>query len=305
MRWGLGTSSYEADRKSRWFTVYLQGILKDGLTDVTVLDTKEFHNGKFKKESALDQFLVPYIYTASLEETAEDFTSFYCCDAIYDGYKLPVSSILEAFEIKYYLADLPDNCFGRMYFRKAVAAVYETYPYIGEVKQVDKEIEPGTMLISRQKYYLGSDGTQRLTIAHEIIHWYLHQKYFKLLAFLDDQTDMMSCEVEPSRFEESMTMAQKAHWYAEWQANALALRIAMPQDLMAKVFQEARQAAHPHHFTGDLIEDMLRRVAALFDVPIFAAKQRARQLDFDDADGAFIYVDGKWHEPILVYRGYP
>ena len=208
---GLGTKEYEADRKCRWFTVYLQGILRDGLVDVQVLDVKEFHNGKFEKESALDQFLVPYIYTATLEETADDFTEFYCCDAVYDGYKLPVAHILDAFEIKYYLADLPDNCFGRMYFRRATATVYETVPYVGEVKKENEIIEPGTMLISRDKYYLGSDGTQRLTIAHEIIHWYLHQKYFKLLALLDDQSDMMSCEVEPSRYEESMTMVQKAH----------------------------------------------------------------------------------------------
>lgn len=98
------------------------------------------------------------------------------------------------------------------------------------------------MLISRDKYYLGTDGTQRLTIAHEIIHWYLHQKYFKLLALLDDQSDMMSCEVEPSRYEESMTMAQKAHWYAEWQANALAIRIAMHLTLCGRhLLRLARQ----------------------------------------------------------------
>lgn len=128
------------------------------------METKEFYNGKFEKDNALDQFLVPYIYSASLEENADDFTEFYCCDAIYDGYKLPVAHILDAFEIKYYLADLPDNCFGRMYFRKAVATVYKKYPYVGETKQVDKEIESGMLLISRQKYYLGSDGTQRLMI---------------------------------------------------------------------------------------------------------------------------------------------
>lgn len=301
---GLGTKEYEADRKCRWFTVYLQGILKDGLVDVTVLDVKEFHNGKFEKESALDQFLVPYIYTASLEETADDFTDFYCCDAIYDGYKLPVSHILEAFEIKYYLADLPDNCFGRMYFRKATATVYETVPYVGEVKKENAIIEPGTMLISRDKYYLGSDGTQRLTIAHEIIHWHLHQKYFKLLALLDDQSDMMSCEVEPSRYEESMTMAQKAHWYAEWQANALALRIAMPQNLMVKAMAEVDAAVTPKQFRGDMAEDIIRRIAELFDVPIFAAKQRVRQLDYEAADGAFVYVDGKWHEPFVFEWGY-
>ncbi len=301
---GLGTKEYEADRKCRWFTVYIQGILRDGLVDVEVHDVKEFHNGKFEKENALDQFLVPYIYTATQEETADDFTEFYCCDAIYDGYKLPVAHILEAFEIKYYLADLPDNCFGRMYFRKATATVYETLPYVGEVKKENEIIEPGTMLISRDKYYLGSDGTQRLTIAHEIIHWYLHQKYFKLLALLDDQSDMMSCEVEPSRYEESMTMAQKAHWYAEWQANALALRIAMPQDLMVKAMTEVDAAVTPKHFRGEMAEDIIRRIAELFDVPIFAAKQRVRQLDYEAADGAFVYVDGKWHEPFVFEWGY-
>lgn len=300
---GLGTREYEADRKRRWFAVYLQGILRDGLVDVEVLDVKEFHNGKFEKESALDQFLVPYIYTATLEDTADDFTDFYCCDAIYDGYKLPVAHILDALEIKYFFADLPDNCFGRMYFRKATATVYETLSYGGELKKENIIIEPGTMLISRDKYYLGSDGTQRLTIAHEIIHWYLHQKYFKLLALLDDQSDMMSCEVEPSRYEDSMTMAQKAHWYAEWQANALALRIAMPQALMVKAMTEVDASVTPKRFRGEMAEEIIRRIAELFDVPIFAAKQRVRQLDYEAADGAFVYVDGKWHEPFVFEWG--
>ncbi|MCR4638250.1 helix-turn-helix transcriptional regulator [Ruminococcus sp.] len=300
---GLGTKKYEADRKCRWFTVYLQGILRDGLVDVKVLKVKEYHNGAFEKDNALDQFLVPYIYTATLEETADDFTEFYCADAIYDAYMLPIDHILQQLEIRFYMADLPDNCFGRMYFRKSKATVYEKYPMIGEVKREDYEIEPGTILISRQKYYLGSNGTHRLTIAHEIIHWHLHKKYYQLLALLDDQSDMMSCEVEPSHYEESMTMAQKAHWYAEWQANALALRIAMPQHLMVRAMEEAYDASEPYHYKGELVEDMLKRVAMLFDVPRFAAKQRARQLGWDVADGAFVYVDGKWHQPFYFPEG--
>lgn len=54
---GLSMKEYEADRKIRWFTVYLQGLLRDGLVDVEVHDVKEFHNGKFEKESALDHTL--------------------------------------------------------------------------------------------------------------------------------------------------------------------------------------------------------------------------------------------------------
>ena len=293
---GLGTKRYEVDRKRRWFTVYLRGNLVNGLTGVEVLSTKEFHNGKFQRESALDQFLVPYIYSAALEETADDFTEFYCDSANYDGYRLPIDHIFEEFDIKCYLADLPDNCFGRMYFRNDAVTVYDANPSTGELAPTEIEIDPGTILISRNRYFLGDDGTQLLTIAHEIIHWHLHKKYFQLLALLDDEMNMMTCEVEPSRYDESMTMFQRAHWYAEWQANALAIRIAMPQELLKRAIYEVRDSAPQFHFTGELVEYTLRQVAHMFDVPIFAAKQRARQIGFTGADGAFVYVDGKWHD---------
>ena len=300
---GIGTKAYEADRKRRWFTVSLCGNLVNGLTGVEAVATKEYHNGKFDKENALDQFLVPYIYSASLEEEANDFTEFYCDGAEYDGYKLPIKHIFKEFEIKCYLADLPDTCFGRMYFRKAAVTVYVPDANTGELVPVKTAIEPGTMLISRSKYYLGDDGTQLLTIAHEIIHWHLHRNYFRLLSLLDDQADMMSCEVEPSRFEESMTMAQKAHWYAEWQANALAIRIAMPLDLMRQAFAEISATEDKDQFPGDIVENALRRIAQMFDVPIFAAKQRARQLGLEAADGAFVRVDGRWYEPFVFENG--
>lgn len=300
---GIGSKRYEADRKRRWFTVYLRGNLIDGLTGVEVLDTKEYYNGKFQKENALDQFLVPYIYSADLEDYADDFTQFYCNDAIYDGYKLPIDHIMRELGIGIYEADLPDNCFGRMYFRPSTATVYQNYPYFGKIKSENEEIKPGTMLISRQRYFLGRDGTHRLTIAHEIIHWYIHQKYFALLALLDDESDMMSCEVEPNHYDEGMTMAQKAHWFAEWQANALSIRIAMPREFVVSAFYEARDAASPYKFTGSYVEDILRRVAGLFDVPNFVAKQRARQLGFDNADGAFLYVDGQYYAPFCFTEG--
>lgn len=300
---GMGTKRYESDRKRRWFTVYLRGNLVNGLTGVEVLDTQEYHNGKFQKENALDQFLVPYIYSADLEDQADDFTLFYCSDAVYDGYMLPIDHLMRELGIAVYVADLPDNCFGRMYFREAKATVYWKPPHSREMIPHKKEIAPGTMLISRQRYFLGHDGTHRLTIAHEIIHWYIHKKYFMLLALLDDETDMMSCEVEPNHYDESMSLAQKAHWFAEWQANALSIRIAMPKALMVRAFQEAYDAAGPYHFKGELVENILNRVARLFDVPRFAVKQRARQLDFDVSDGAFVNVDGKYHEPFYFTEG--
>lgn len=300
---GLGTKKYEADRKNRWFIVTVRGDLELKLRDLTVLKTTEYYDKKFVKESALDQFLVPYIYSADLEDQADTFSLLYCEDAVYDSYKLPVYDILRLLQIEYYIADLPDNCFGRMYFKSSKADVYVNYPYVGMTKLEDHDIKPGTMLISRQKYFLGNDGTQRLTIAHEIMHWYLHRKYFMLLSLLDDNAENMSCEVEPSQFSEDMTMAQKAHWFAEWQANALAFRIAMPDAFFMRAFHEAKAASSPYAFLGSHVEDILHTVACLFDVPEYAVKQRARQLDFDLADGAFIYVDGKHYFPFAFTEG--
>lgn len=300
---GLGTKKYESDRRNHWFIVTVRGDLGSKFSDLCVLNTTEYFDKKFEKESALDQFLVPYIYSADLEEHADTFTQFFVEDAIYDGYMLPVYDILRAFDLDFYYADLPDTCFGRMYFKPAKADVYVNYPRIGETKLENHDIHPGTILISRQKYFLGNVGTQRLTIAHELMHWYLHRKYFMLLSLLDEEAENMSCEVEPCGYFEEMTAAQKAHWFAEWQANALAFRVAMPDALFVRAMREAKSAASPYKFIGFHVEDILHRVAELFDVPEYAVKQRARQLDWDLADGAFVYVDGKHYLPFAFTEG--
>lgn len=300
---GLGTKKYEADRKNRWFIVTVRGDLSSKFSALCVMNTTEYFDKKFVKDSALDQFLVPYIYSADLEENADTFILFYIEDAIYDGYMLSVYDILRAFNLDFYYADLPDNCFGRMYFKPARADVYINYPCIGETKLENHDIRPGTILISRKKYFLGNVGTQRLTIAHELMHWYLHRKYFMLLSLLDEEAENMSCEVEPCDYSETLTAAQKAHWFAEWQANALAFRVAMPDALFVKAMHEAKAASSSYYFTGFHVEDILHRISVLFDVPEYVVKQRARQLDWDLADGAFVFVDGEHYFPFSFTEG--
>lgn len=46
-----------------------------------------------------------------------------------------------------------------MYFKPAKADVYVNYPYVGETKLENHDIRPGTILISREKYFLGNFGT--------------------------------------------------------------------------------------------------------------------------------------------------
>lgn len=77
----------------------------------------------------------------------------------------------------------------------------------------------------------------------------------------------------------------------------------MPDAFFVRAMHEARAASSPYKFTGFHVEDILHRVAQLFDVPDYAVKQRARQLDWDLADGAFVFVDGEHYFPFSFTEG--
>lgn len=304
---GLGTSKYDADRKTKWFTVHLDASLRNGL-EIRNSSAEEYNPQKFEITTALDEYLIPYISTDMLEDEAEDFYEFYCWDAIYyEGWRLPVETILQEMEIQYYEAPLPDNVFGRMYFRKTDVDVYEYTPYmiqkmIGKKERqiVHKDIEPGTMLISHDRTFMDGIGSSLNTIAHELVHWEKHQKFFKILSLLNEDDDSLSCEVNPQMSSENLEGVQKAIWWAEWQANALAPRILMPRTMFLELFDQIyeEQSRTPYFQTGDIMERTLDKLGGCFGVSKYAAKTRAIQLGIDTADGAWLFVDGEYYYPL-------
>ena len=97
-----------------------------------------------------------------MEEIADDFTAFYCQDAIYDMWHFPVDHLLREMGIDYYQAELPDDEFGRMYFRKSTEIVDERFFYprlYDRTESVEKELQPGTMLISKKRSFMGELGS--------------------------------------------------------------------------------------------------------------------------------------------------
>lgn len=305
---GPGKQKYEAGRKNRWFSVHTVVDLRTGFEFIDEKTrVEEYAPGTFDKASALEEFMVPYVYAADLEDIADDFFEFYCQDAIYDMYKFPYGHVLKQMDIEAYEADFPENTMGRMYFKTDKATVYRKYPYLGESKYEDEEIKPGTMLISKDNYFMQKTGCYLLTIAHEIVHWYYHKKFFQILSLLDETQSMMNCVTEPQKYDENMSSLQKAMWFVEWQANSIGMRIAMPQALFVQVVQEAYASAAPiprmGSYQAEVIEDTIHRVAKLFDVSDFAAKQRAIQLGWDVAAGTHIYVNGHRRSPFFFKEG--
>lgn len=301
---GLGTSRYEADRKSTWFTVHLECILSNGLHDVNFTYAEEYFPEHYERDNGFSEFMLPYISTEKLEDVADAFFEKYCLDAIYDAWMLPYSHIMRKMGIYAVKAELPDNVFGRMYFRKDKARVLQNY-YPLPKEMVDKDIEAGTMLININHYFMGSMGSELNTIAHELMHWELHRGFFEILSLISDDSKMLSCEATPSIPMEDMTGVQKAIWCAEWQANALAPRVLMPRELFFEVFEMCLDnyvGEECFKCYGEILETALEDLAKAFGVSRYAAKQRAIQLGIKEAEGTFLYCNKNMYLYPFTFR---
>lgn len=290
---------------TRFFTANLKGDINNWYDSVKVYDVEETAIEKFVEGDIFNQFLLPDIDNNSLEIWADKITSSYIKNALYDGYSLPVHSIIWQLKMDIFEADLPENCLGRMYFRKSKATIYDRGdPRFPISKSENADIKPGTMLINKEMNFLGGESSQILTIAHEISHWYLHKNLFKLLELLDSDIEMFSCEEVPPQWNDKMDNFQKAHWYAEWQANELAIKIAMPRALVEEALQEAyKTSEETYKSKGEIIQETLGKISDLFSVPVWVGKQRLRQLEYDIFDGVHLNIDEAEYQPIYFTPG--
>ena len=216
---GLGTSDYVADRKTRWFTVYMKAVLRNGLHRVEAISVDEYFGGIFDKENALDAYLVPYISTDQLEDLADDFTQFWCEKEFYNGVGSPLKKMLKALNLDWHLSELPPGEMGRMYFREKEETYEEWYRVPGrmvpKIEKVTKPVPPGTMLISKDYYFINGYGSRADTISHEIVHWDKHQLFFEILALLNEDEKSLYCESEPVRSPDGVEGIPKARWWAD------------------------------------------------------------------------------------------
>lgn len=301
---GLGTSNYEAQRKTRWFTIFLKAVLKNGLHDVEIIDVDEYCGKAYDPENALDAYLVPYISTDQLEDIADDFTMFYCGEEIYNGWDLPLKKILHELDLSWYEAELPPGEMGRMYFREIEEDydefIFEEGRKLPKRVTVHKLIKPGTILISRDYYFINGYGSRADTLAHEIVHWDKHDHFFEILALLNDGETGLYCDATPMGSPEGLEGVAKARWWAEWQANALAPRYLMPRWVFNRYFPKMIEDLRSDDYDipeSQIMEFAIGQIANMFKVSVYEAKLRALQLGYKQAEGTFLRVKGKEQPP--------
>ena len=99
----------------------------------------------------------------------------------------------------------------------------------------------------------------------------------------------MNCKEFPVAFSDSMTDIDKALCIAEWQANALAMRLAIPSCTVDAVNDEiANDPSTYYENYGDRMQACVIKFAKIYGVSCFVAKARMRQLGYDFVDGTIL-----------------
>ena len=264
----------------------------------------------FQEDTIPSLFGLPDINSDNLEDYAEKIRSELCADINTDKnnmkYCLPVIDIKNKLGMKMWPADLPADCMGRLYFSESKATIYD--PAYLNKPYIDEPIPKYSILLNVGYYRNDLVPDDIIPAAHELIHWARHQTYFYVRRLLESEFTTMNCTSESIIFDEKKSPLEKAYWYAEWQANELSIRVAMPKRLVEQAIIDYNNDESVHNpsdipFSGNYYQNMIWKLQFDFNVPYVIVKKRLRQLGYDFADGTFIELEDCQYPPLTFAQG--
>ena len=271
---------------SRSFILTLTGNLEKKLNDIKVAGVKDISESDFPSDNLLSQFILHDIPISELERIGNEMFAKYKELGMTDGCHLSVDRLIE--QESFFYSPLPDNCLGRIILTETDVEVF--YRENDEqIKCKNHSAIPGTILLNKKKYFDAYDGSWTITIAHELVHWWFHTRFFKVLTLLGQTHVDLNSSADTVTFNDSMTDVQKALCIAEWQADALAMRLAIPQSTVDTMIERIANDPSTHYENlGDRMQACVNKFAKLYNVSPYVVKERLRQLGYDFVDGTCI-----------------
>ena len=283
----------EYEEKDKWLMLRCEGDLDKDLEDMTIFEVSEY-NGKNRTKNALDDSLVPVIGKDDLDDIAEAFLRHHYKKALPEPCWVDPIELATGMKLNIRRQRITEDgtVFGRSFFCECDSEVYDAEK--GEL--VKERIPAKTVLVDPNVAFMRNLGAYNNTIVHECVHWDLHQKAFALARLYDKNLSNVSCKVSggvPGHERDAVD-------WMEWQANALAPRIQMPKATFKKradqLFSQFRRETDEFAIV-DLIEKVITQLTVDFGVSKLAAKIRMIDVGYDEAMGAFIYVDDHYVRP--------
>ncbi|MCR5111727.1 MAG: ImmA/IrrE family metallo-endopeptidase [Ruminococcus sp.] len=282
-----------SDSAERFFLIHISGDLELKLSDIKVNVIKEICESEMPEETIENKFLLPNIKADNIENTGKIIYYGYLLDTDSKSVATTCKTLIEKMKVPIYYADFDDTCLGRINLSESDLDIYRLDETTNELVLHSKKAIYGTIILNKRKYFEEKDGEYLITICHELVHWQFHQKFFKILMLLGNNQESLDCKAQPPAFNDNMKEYQKALCIAEWQANELSWRIAMPKISVEQVFEVNTDIIDKMSPLSNKSELMVYGIASYFGVSPYVAKIRLRQLGHHLVDGTCLEIDGK------------
>lgn len=290
----------ESESTHQWFVLHCEGDLDRKLEDLEISDDICVYNSRNRQQRPMSNALVPIIHKENLEKEAENFLKEFYPEALRDPTWVDPAKLAQRMNLTVIRHSISEDMsvFGQIYFRKTEAKLYDE----DTGTEIIRPVEPGTIIVDPNVAFQRNLGAFNNTIVHECVHWRLHKKAFALEQLFNEDASQIKCKVVGGIEGKG---SEDTRWM-EWQANALAPRIQMPLIPFKKKAFELIKKYRDELGTFELCEIIpfvIQDLSVFFMVSRMAAKLRMIDAGYEEAAGAFIYIDGRYVKPHAYKSG--
>jgi len=292
----------DTEEKTIWIMARCRGNLSCNLDDFEIFEVTPY-NGKNRTQNPMDDDLVPVMFPDKLNKIAEQFLSDHYKKALLHPTWINPLELAESMglSVKFVYITKDESIFGRSYFFDSDAELYNP----DNDSFYTEHIPAGTILVDKAVAFMYVLGATNNTIIHECVHWDRHRKAFALARLYNSELTNIGCRVVGG-IDGNHSDRNAVDWM-EWQANTLTPKIQLPITMFKKYvdakISEFRREMNAYDMI-DIIEPIIISIEEDFGVSKVAAKIRLLEAGYEEALGAFTYVDGKYAKPHKAAKGF-
>ncbi|MFS1663240.1 ImmA/IrrE family metallo-endopeptidase [Streptococcus sp. zg-JUN1979] len=284
------TNHYEnINDKNRWLRVSAIGKPDAGIKNFRIVKVDAYEKGTSNIfEQPLSDKLVPKIWKDDLDKVAEAFLKKYDPNTLLTPTRVEPEYIVQqmGLQLRYDSITEDTSILGQIYFQD----------------NLEKGLPAGTVVIEEKLPQIRSLGVERNTILHECVHWELHRYALELARTEEEKLSVLSI----TNVIKNENASDMIDWM-EWHAEAIAPRILMPKEMFIQEASSRQKRLLELSQTQDILdilEKWIDELAQFFGVSRLSAKVRLVECGFEEAKGAFIYLDGSYVPTHTWKQGY-
>jgi hypothetical protein len=236
----------------------------------------------YQAAKAIPDTLIPDLPKAQLEAVATKILKELYPSALKNAIPVPASVIAHklGLSVQYACIDTDGEVLGKIFFEDSTTAVQDAPGGISRILNVAR----GTILVNERPNGRCDTRAYSNTIVHECVHWLLHRQAYQLQKADDPQLTSIACR-------RSSALKRSREWTPqermEWQANALAPRILMPEwstRMLTDQWLRRMEKLDPKYRMDRIVE----KLSCHYEVSRSLARIRLIELGYPDAELGFI-----------------